>query len=223
MTENPSENNQPADFQQWTQELYGGQGQTQNRSVVLGRVSLNEQGQAILDPDTDYEVPVDEFGMPLTVRGFELTERQQQDLRWDAVLLDYPYTPPSRRGKHIAWAFWLGCRAQSLRRGQGYRDEETDDYVRQWEAAGFSPELYALLCNRIPQAVRALEICYSSDEQRAVIARRLRELCIDLEDKSLARWNLVPQHWAQLPYLLTRVRPSVAVQWIIYMKERDSH
>ena len=76
MTENPSENNQPAGFHQWTQELYGGQGQTQNRSVVLGRVSLNEQGQVILDPDTDYEVPVDEFGLPLTARGFELTKRQ---------------------------------------------------------------------------------------------------------------------------------------------------
>ena len=222
MAENSSENLSHDDFKKWSAELNSESTTIQNLCRDLGNLAIFGSGGPGLHPNTDFDAPEDEFGLPQLPHHASRTEQELVDLRWDSVLLDYPYTPPRLRGMKLPWAFILPHRAQKLRQGQSYRDSEINQYVKEWEAFGFSPEAYALLCSSVRGAVEYLRIAYKSEAQQAAISRRLDELNIDLESRNLARWNLNPEQWSRLPNLLTRVRPSVAVKWIIYMDDRDN-
>lgn len=205
-----------AAFATWTSELYGADAVNMMpahqayRRVVL---AIDRHGKPTYK-DPIY-VPVDKYGLPVPVLGSEPTVEEQLQLRWDAALIDHPlFEQPSRRPmpaptkvKYQSAELLLGKIRQDAIREQG---------VLAWKSAGFTPELYVLLHELIPQAVERLEVIANQRACSTWLSERLDSLGIYWnEDFSVFRLQLDAQPWSDLPRMMVKVRPSEAVQLVI--------
>jgi len=214
MTHQPFDDKHESDFRQWQKELRGENDQPDAPANGRAKMVKTPDGLKIVAPDRGSDDVVDKYGLRV-LSAEDLSVEEQNLRRWDSALLNYPYNPPERVGKNFAWAFVLSYRAQCLRNGVRINRADYADYVKRWEAVGIGAELYLWLNAEKRSAIQRAEERMETDEQRLALNARLEYLHLTPEDHRMQGRSLVPEHWKDLPYLLTRLRPCLAIRDIV--------
>ena len=203
-----------ADFEAWSKELHGTQPlEKRPAHEAYGQIVLNRDANGrptYLDP---IEVPVDKYGLPMSIQGAEPDAEQRLQLGWDAALNDY-WQPV---GRSTGMALYRARRQRAVRllRGEVERNEPWRDYVRAWQSVGFTPEVYVMVHEFIPRAVTRVRQKAELRGRVAWFEDRLQALDIVQDDFGARGRDLQPEHWADLPHLTWRVTPLDAVEKIL--------
>lgn len=182
---------------------------------AFGRFVFREGDDGELQREPSEGTLVDKYGLPLLDLTESLSDERLLDLRWAAVLLDYPYTPERLIGQRFHWASVMNFQAQSVLAGRAITEPNRVEYIQRWKDVGFTPELYILLHNNIKSAVERAKQMVRTAERQFWLDERLEFLHLHTGKIGLKGENLQPEHWADLPALLCRVRPSIAITKIL--------
>ncbi len=205
-----------AEFKAWHKELYA------NRAVGVKEqrrihpvFSLHPNGRMVESGSSRLKVPVDKYGLEVRVDEQEPSAEQDLELRWDAALLEFPYTEVQSKTDQINPLVTHLQRAALLGEGQTYRGHDTEQYIQGWKDVGFSPELYCLLHSMIWSAVAVAKQKSHAPNVRGQLSQRLSELHLGTGALGTHGDNLQPNHWVDLPRLMRRVKFSDALVKII--------
>ena len=147
---------QAADFEAWGRELRGPQiAGTRPAHVAYRRIVMHLDANGKPTYEDPIQVPVDKYGLPVRASGAEHTAEEQLELRWDAALIEHSPVEPYRPGKMPPWSL-ITYRTAHLLRADIRQDKARVERVRQWTAAGFTPELYVVLHELVPRVVSRL-------------------------------------------------------------------
>lgn len=214
MANQPFDDKHESDFREWKTEINGNDASDSGPMLVPARFEHASDGRVILVPD-DGSRMLDQYGLPILSDEKELSQEEQRKHRWYSALLDAPYAAPERVGTRAPWAVFMNYRADRLKDGHCYVIEGYDEYIQRWESVGIGSDLYLLIHASKRREIEDIRRLRTSDLAMQALEARLDYLHLGPEDGGLRGRSLVPEHWKDLPYLLTRLRPCLAIRRII--------
>lgn len=162
-----------------------------------------------------YTEQLDAYGLPMTEPAAK-GSRLAWERRWTGVLLDHPYNPPGLYAGNFAQFMGHNLASRGLLHGTGtLRVDHWRDYAARWEKAGVSPELFALILALLPSAIEDALRQAVDLEVEYRLHDRLRCLNADGGQWGMKGENLVPEQWADFPYLFQKLGPKRALSRFI--------
>jgi len=214
MAHQPFDDKHESDFREWKKEIRDEDTSGGKPMLAPARFEHTSDGRVILVPDNGDRM-LDQYRLPVLSDEVELSENEQRKRRWYSALLDCPYVAPELVGARAPWAVFMNYRAQRLIDGHCYVVEGYDEYIKRWESVGIGSDLYLVIHQSKRRAVEDIRSLQTSDLAKQALEARLAYLHLGPADGGLRGRSLVPEHWKDLPYLLTRLRPCIAIRRII--------
>lgn len=155
---------------------------------------------------------IDAYGLPQTELAAK-NSRLAWERRWTAVLLEHNYTPAGLYDNKFSQFMGLNSVSRGLLHGtSALRPELWRDYAQRWEKVGVNPELFALILSLLPDAVDTALRAASVLTAEFALHDRLRTLNIDGGLWGSDSQQLIPEQWADFPYLVQKVGPTRALR-----------